>query len=300
MPLKAIAEDTEHGFPEGVFDVRGWEVRTAEDDAQVGTVHGLLVDGEDRPRYLDIDLTRAEKHILLPIGQGRVDAADDVVWVPAVKRGEVEEVPAYGHDPGSITRDYEAELERRYSAAYAGDRFYARPEAEGSVGRRERPAVRRRSAERRTEPADRLSSLDAVEALRIAEGDPDPRGWEVVAADGRAVGGVDDLIVDTEALKVRYLACDLAEASPGTEERGRRILIPIGYARLDERERKVIVDALAATEMAQLPSYAGPPIQRAYEERLHAAFLDGFRGEDRYRHPRYSAERFAAPRRPER
>ena len=40
---------------------------------------------------------------------------------------------------------------------------------------------------------------------KVAEGDPDVRGWAVIGQDGRRIGEVDDLLVDTHAMKVRYL-----------------------------------------------------------------------------------------------
>lgn len=40
---------------------------------------------------------------------------------------------------------------------------------------------------------------------KVAEGDPDVRGWDVMDRDGNRIGEVDDLLVDTTALKVRYL-----------------------------------------------------------------------------------------------
>jgi len=50
-----------------------------------------------------------------------------------------------------------------------------------------------------------VKPLSHLHNYRISEGDPDVRGWEVFGADGRKMGEVDDLLVDTEALKVRYL-----------------------------------------------------------------------------------------------
>ncbi|HSD63239.1 MAG TPA: PRC-barrel domain-containing protein, partial [Ignavibacteriaceae bacterium] len=47
----------------------------------------------------------------------------------------------------------------------------------------------------------RLSDLADYE---VADRDPDVRGWEVVSAD-KKVGTVDELIVDPDDMKVRYL-----------------------------------------------------------------------------------------------
>lgn len=50
----------------------------------------------------------------------------------------------------------------------------------------------------------RLTHLEGS-GYKVAEGDPDVRGWDVMDRDGRRIGEVDDLLIDTEGLKVRYL-----------------------------------------------------------------------------------------------
>ncbi|MBW8874598.1 MAG: PRC-barrel domain-containing protein [Acidobacteria bacterium] len=73
------------------------------------------------------------------------------------------------------------------------------------------------------EPGHTLKPLSRLHAYEIVEGDPDVRGWAVVGADGRKVGEVSDLLVDTDAGRVRYLdvAVDTdlldAPAGPGNE-----------------------------------------------------------------------------------
>ncbi|HEV2856039.1 MAG TPA: PRC-barrel domain-containing protein [Thermoanaerobaculia bacterium] len=54
-------------------------------------------------------------------------------------------------------------------------------------------------------PGTAVKPLSHLHNYRISQGDPDVRGWEVFGADGRKMGQVDDLLVDTEALRVRYL-----------------------------------------------------------------------------------------------
>ena len=51
---------------------------------------------------------------------------------------------------------------------------------------------------------DRLVPLDQMDDFKVADGDPDVRGWDVVASDGQKVGHVEDLLVDPGAMKVRY------------------------------------------------------------------------------------------------
>lgn len=56
--------------------------------------------------------------------------------------------------------------------------------------------------EQRGEQYARMSELGDY---RVSDEDPDPRGWSVVGRDGATIGRVEDLIVDTAAMKVRYL-----------------------------------------------------------------------------------------------
>ena len=74
--------------------------------------------------------------------------------------------------------------------------------------------------------ASRIVPLSDLHAHKIASGDPDVRGWSVVAADGRTIGRVDGLLVDTAEMHARYLDVILdpgpmaasAEAPPSPPE----------------------------------------------------------------------------------
>lgn len=55
----------------------------------------------------------------------------------------------------------------------------------------------------------RLTPLRSLHNFRIAEGDPDVRSWSVYGANGRKIGEVSDLLVDSAAMRVRYLAVAL-------------------------------------------------------------------------------------------
>ncbi len=85
------------------------------------------------------------------------------------------------------------------------------------------------------EDASAVVPLSRLPGYKVADGDPDVRGWEVVAGDGRRIGKVEDLLVDTAAMQVRYLAVALdrdllpaatpsgelrAAAEPGLGDRG--------------------------------------------------------------------------------
>jgi PRC-barrel domain len=55
----------------------------------------------------------------------------------------------------------------------------------------------------------RIAALRNLQGYKVADGDPDIRGWEVVGGDGRRIGTVNDLLVDTAESRVRYLDIEL-------------------------------------------------------------------------------------------
>ena len=52
---------------------------------------------------------------------------------------------------------------------------------------------------------DKLKPLSELPDYKVEPGDPDPRGWTVLSTDGRTLGRVEDLVIDTSAMKVRHL-----------------------------------------------------------------------------------------------
>ncbi len=138
-----------------------------------------------------------------------------------------------------------------------------------------------------TTAAGQLAHLDDLDDFTIAEGEPDIRGWDVRGADGTKVGTVEDLLIDTAAMKVRYIevklerdvAADVGRPADlgshgisdatmraegqlaerdglrsGDDEAGRYVLVPIGVARLNDDDDDVILSAEAA-QMVGIPAY---------------------------------------------
>lgn len=95
-----------------------------------------------------------------------------------------------------------------------------------------------------TAARSRVAALRNLRGYKVAEGDPDVRGWEVTGGDGLRIGTVNDLLVDTVAGKVRYLDIEL---DSGLYREG----TPTGIQSQDERH----LDAEAAPELDPL---AGP------------------------------------------
>jgi len=116
---------------------------------------------------------------------------------------------------------------------------------------------------------DRVVPLGQLDDFTVADGDPDVRGWEVLGADGRKVGEVDELLVDTSAMKVRYLDVDVDDGVIGDD---RHVLIPIGYARLERDRDCVTVDVLRASDLRALPPYGQGPLTRDFENSVRDSF----------------------------
>lgn len=121
----------------------------------------------------------------------------------------------------------------------------------------------------------KLAKLDDLDGYRIPKDEPNPKGWAVVTADGRKVGEVDGLIVDTSAMTVRYLDCDLDRKKLGfDEDRERHVLIPMNRTHLDTDGEQVHVDGLTVDRIRDLPVFGGLPISSDFDDRLRNSFRD--------------------------
>ena len=76
---------------------------------------------------------------------------------------------------------------------------------------------------------DRLEGSD----LKVADGECDVRGWVVRSKDGRHMGTVADLLVDTRVMRVAFI--EVAT----TDDPAHHILLPIRTAVLDEAAQEV-------------------------------------------------------------
>ena len=101
-----------------------------------------------------------------------------------------------------------------------------------------------------------LVSLDHDD-WAVAEGEPDVRGWDVVTADQKKIGEVDDLLADPTAMKVRFITVDLDDEI-STGQGDETIRIPISRVRIQENDRTVVVD-FAAANLKGFASAAAQP-----------------------------------------
>ena len=90
-----------------------------------------------------------------------------------------------------------------------------------------------------------LRPLSELGSYAIEKGDEDPRGWTVVTSQGTRIGQVDDLIVDTQAMKVRYLVVDLDDAAAGAGGE-QRVLLNTDSVQLRDASREVLATQYGA------------------------------------------------------
>jgi hypothetical protein len=112
-----------------------------------------------------------------------------------------------------------------------------------------------------------LMHLSEMRGFTLPDPLPDVRGWKVALPDGRRVGTVEDLMVDTDALEIRYVEVKVDHDVLGADEDG-WVLVPVGAARLDDEDAWVIVDRLPAGGVAGAPrQFAGHPVPTRDQER---------------------------------
>jgi len=109
----------------------------------------------------------------------------------------------------------------------------------------------------------------------VADDDEDVMDWDVVGRNGEKIGEVEDMIVDMQAMKVRYLEVELDGDLSGVDD-DRRILIPVGLADLDHSGNNVVVSNFDSSMVSSYPAYRGEPITRDYEHSLMSAFSPGY------------------------
>jgi photosynthetic reaction center H subunit len=109
----------------------------------------------------------------------------------------------------------------------------------------------------------RLVPLRDAPVLGIATHDGDPRGLLVYGADARVAGTVRDLWVDQAEMLFRYLEVEVDDA-------GKRILLPINFARIGER--RVRVRSLLAAQFVGVPMLRDPGVVTMLEEERIVAY----------------------------
>lgn len=120
-----------------------------------------------------------------------------------------------------------------------------------------------------------LFALKDLDDYKVASDDPDVRGWDVISGDNEKFGKVDELIVDTKRMKVRYLVVDIVDKFSLKNE-DHYMLIPIGAARLHEKDNDVIVSNITTDNFKNYPPYThGDRISRDHEQSIRRFYEAG-------------------------
>lgn len=111
MHYRALGLDGDTRIPPGITDLRGYDVRVLAEDVRIGRVHELIVDEDERLRFLDVDTGGffRPKHVIVPIELAEVDPRDEAIWVSATRQ-QLDALPDYLGDAASIGETYESRV----------------------------------------------------------------------------------------------------------------------------------------------------------------------------------------------
>jgi photosynthetic reaction center H subunit len=129
-------------------------------------------------------------------------------------------------------------------------------------------AARLDEPDRTLHGAPRIVPMRVATEFWIEDRDPDPRGMDVVGADGGVAGTVGDIWVDRSEPQVRYL--EVAVTGGG------RALLPITLASVDGARRRVRVASIHAAHFAGVPALRQPDqVTLLEEDRICAYYASG-------------------------
>jgi len=242
-------------------DLRGLAVYDSE-NMPVGHVFGVLTEAATGiVRFLDVELDAPRRHIVIPIGHARIleKFGKPRVQLRAATLDDLQVVPSYEQQNVWEDSEYRDEVVGAFGRLFRGDHYYAHPAYDHSgLYAGNHPIIRTRARDGGAPTG--LSRLSEHGDLQIAAGYPDVIGWRLDAAEGVPAGTISDLLVDPDALAVRYL---VLHRSDDTET-----LIPIGYVELDEQHRCIALPGVAAEDIEALPAWTGNVLTRAEEDAI--------------------------------
>lgn len=111
----------------------------------------------------------------------------------------------------------------------------------------------------------KIVPLRAAPGFDVASGDPDPRGLQVLGADGQVGGVVVDAWVDRSEMVFRYLELEVPAATGA-----RRVLLPINFTRIGGGA--VRVQSILGAQFALVPGTRHPEQVTLLEEEKVMAY----------------------------
>jgi photosynthetic reaction center H subunit len=117
----------------------------------------------------------------------------------------------------------------------------------------------------------KLVPLRSLSDFYLDEHDPDPRGMEVVGADGEVGGVVRDVWVDRAEYIIRYL-----EVEVGDKAKKRNVLLPVTLSKISGKTGRVSVNSVLGEHFARVPVHKKPDVvTRLEEDRICAFYASG-------------------------
>jgi uncharacterized protein (TIGR02271 family) len=123
---------------------------------------------------------------------------------------------------------------------------------------------------------DHIKRMSDAHGYAIEPGDPDPRGWKVVL-DNEPIGVVEDLLIDTEKMKVRYFEVRLDAGTRAGANAG-------GHALVDATAAQVSGNRVVLRDMSMLQfGQIGSGERAAQRDRSHEGDARVTRSEEELR-----------------
>ena len=113
-----------------------------------------------------------------------------------------------------------------------------------------------------------IRPLRVLKGYDVSKHDSDPRGMNVVGADGKVGGKVVDLWIDTCEMMFRFVEVEL-----NAENGGRRVLLPVPFARI--KRDSVKAHSIYAAQFAKVPATKSPDQVTLLEEEKISAYYGG-------------------------
>jgi hypothetical protein len=245
-------------------------------DVPIGDTFGVLSEADSGlVRFFDVAIEGRHRHVLIPVGHARLEQhlGRYRLRLRAATVNELERIPAYEPHIAWQEDQFQDELLTAFGRLFKGERYYAHPAFDHTgLYCGAHPLLREPIS-----PAtpSGLRRLSVATDFRIADGEPDVRGWHLIGDARVPLGIVEDLIIDTDAEQVRYLIVRRATDGVATA-------LPIGYVDL---EGESVHTSLNGDDLTALPEFEGDVLERADEARLRAVLDSVLSGERRYLRP---------------
>lgn len=256
-------------------DLQGLPVYDAA-EVPIGQTFGVLTEADSGlVRFFDVSIEGRERHVLIPVGHARLELHLDKqrVRLRAATVAELEKIPAY--EPHIAWHDdvYQNKLLTAFGRLFEGQRYYAHPAYDHSgLYAGAHPLLRDPLSPASPEGLHRLSRRAE---FRVADGEPDIRGWMLRGEDNAPLGVITDLIIDPSSEHVRYVVLR-------RDADHKETLLPIGYVELGENCVRAPIDGTDA--MALLP-FTGDELDRTTEAELRTVLDSLLSGSRRYLRP---------------